>query len=521
MHPFALTRITKSLTQGQQNLILTAAIMASSMAFIDGTALNVALPALQRSLGLDGSQMLWVVNAYTLFLASLILIGGSLGDIFGKRRMFTLGIGLFTGFSMLCGLANSGSFLIISRALQGVGGALMLPGSLSIITASFPRETRGKAIGTWSMVSALTTILGPVLGGYLAGEGLWRAIFFINVPLGLASILILWLKVPEPVKPKAQRLDWKGGFLATLAFSGITYGFIEASEKGFGDWFIWFALVVGIIALAAFLVLESRASQPMLPLGLFKSPTFSGANAMTLFVYGALGAVLFFVPLNLIQIQGYPEKIAGLAILPFGGTIALLSRISGRWTDKTGAKIPLIVGPVITGIGFFGFSLIGITSGPGEFWSSFFPPLLLGGIGMGLTVVPLTTAVMNCVTEDNSGIASGVNNTMARLANVLALAVIGALALLQFQDSMQVRLHSSELSTEQMQYMEQQAEKLAEAEPAADWPEAQKEQVQTMIKSSFIAVFDFTAYVSAGLCFMGAILSWMFIKGKPKKVKLD
>ncbi|MDZ7846751.1 MAG: MFS transporter [Owenweeksia sp.] len=344
--------VIAQLTIKQQNLALTTAIMASSMAFIDSTALTVALPALQRSLGLDGSQLLWVVNAYTLFLASLMLLGGSLGDLFGKRQVFMIGIALFTVFSALCGLAQSGPALIIGRALQGAGGALMVPGSLALITATFPKQKRGSAIGTWSMLSAFTTILGPVVGGYLAGEGLWRAIFLINLPLGVASFLILWLKVPEPVRTLGKRLDWQGGLLATLAFGGITYGFIEASEKGFDQWYLWLAIGLGTLALLLFIVIEARSPKPMMPLALFRSATFSGANALTLFVYGALGAILFFVPLNLIQIQGYPEHLAGFAILPFGATIALLARFSGRWTDRVGRKTPLIAGPLVTGAAF-------------------------------------------------------------------------------------------------------------------------------------------------------------------------
>lgn len=424
----------------QQKRVLIAAILASGMAFIDSTALNVALPALQRSLDLNGAQLLWVVNAYTLFLAALILMGGALGDIYGKKKVFLLGIIIFLVFSISCGLSNSGVFLIISRGLQGIGGALMVPGSLSLISAAYPMNTRGKAIGTWSMLSAFTTVIGPVLGGYLAGAGLWRAIFFINVPLGIISIILL-MRVKEPVPPTLQQPDWKGGVLATLGLGGITFGFIQASELGFNHWYIWFSIISGLVCILLFLWLESLVKFPMLPPALFRSPTFTGANIMTLFVYGALGAVLFFLPLNLIQIQGYPENQAGFAVLPFGVTIALLSRLSGKWTDKVGAKPPLILGPLITGIGFLCFAFIGMTDGPSDFWRSFFLVLLLAGIGMGITVVPLTTVVMNCVDEANSGIASGVSNTISRFAGVLALSVLGAIAILQFQQTLISDLH--------------------------------------------------------------------------------
>ncbi len=513
--------MAKPLTSAQQNSVLIAAILASSMAFIDGTALNVALPAIQRSLYLSGSQLLWVVNAYTLMLAALTLLGGALGDIYGKRKVFMIGIGFFTLFSLACGFAQSGSALIIFRSLQGMAAALMVPGSLSLISASFPRGNRGRAIGTWSMVSAFTTILGPVLGGYLAGEGLWRAIFFINVPLGLISFLILFFKVKEPVRPKDLRLDWRGGLLSTLAFSGLTYGFIEASEKGFSGLAIWLSLALGLTAFIAFLGWESKAPQPLLPLKLFRSPTFAGANAMTLFVYGALGSVLFFLPLNLIQVQGYPEQLAGLAILPFGGTIAILARFSGKWTDKVGAKKPLVIGPLITAAGFFGLSLTGLTAGFPDFWRSFFPPLLLAGIGMGLTVVPLTTAVMNCVEEQSSGIASGVNNTVSRLAGVLVLAIVGAVVLLSFQKGLQNDLNTLSLTDAQQQYMAQQAERLADARPQPSWPATLQTEIRHSIKLNFIGIFDISAYVATALCVIGAIVSWLFISGNPTSVKLN
>lgn len=408
----------------EKKLILISSILASSMAFIDSTALNVALPVLQRSLELTGSQLLWVVNGYTLFLAALILIGGSLGDVYGKKKVFSLGILLFTLFSVVCGLSPSGGFLIIARCLQGIGGALMVPGSLALITASFPQSERGKAIGTWSMFSAFTTIFGPVLGGYLAGEGLWRLIFFINIPLGLCSLLLLWFKVKETAIDTRIKPDWRGGFFSVLALCGIILGFVEASEKGFNTWWIWLSILLGLAFLVAFIRWEKKAEHPMLPLELFSSSTFSGANLMTLFVYGALSLVLFFIPLNLIQVQGYAEKMAGLAILPFGILIALLARTAGSWTDKAGAKKPLIIGPILTGISFLLLSRIGLTNGFTDFWTTFFPALALGGVGMGITVVPLTTAVMNCVTNSNAGIASGVNNTVSRLANVLILAVL-------------------------------------------------------------------------------------------------
>lgn len=504
----------------QEPFVLISAILASSMAFIDGTALNVAMPALQRSLDLDASELLWVVNSYNLFLAALILLGGSLGDIYGKKKVFLLGITLFTVFSALCGFSPNGQFLIVARALQGIGGALMVPGSLSLITATFPSETRGKAIGTWSMFSAMTTIFGPVLGGYLAELGLWRYIFFINIPLGIVSAYMLMARVEETTIVKGGKIDWWGATLATMGLFALTFGFLEASRVGFGGFLIWGSIILGTVSIVLFIWVESKVSQPMMPLALFRSSTFSGSNALTLFVYGALGAVLFFVPLNLIQIQGYPEDMAGFALLPFGGLIAILARVSGSWTDKVGAKLPLIIGPILTGLSFLLFTFIGLTDGPSDFWTSFFPALLLGGIGMGLTVVPLTTAVMNCVTEQNAGIASGVNNSVARLASVLTLATIGSFSIIYFQSDLGNRMDSLELSVEQEIYMEAEALKMGDAKADSSWPEDLSAAVNKGVKESFLSTFDIIAYLSALLCVLGALISWLYIQGKPEKIVL-
>ena len=508
------------LSSRQQNMVLGVCIISSSMAFIDSTALNVALPTLQNSLGLKASQTLWVVNIYNLFLASLILLGGALGDVYGKKRILSAGVFIFTLFSLLCSLAPSGLFLIIMRGFQGIGGAIMVPGSLALVTASFSDQKRGKAIGTWSMISAFTTILGPVIGGYLASLGLWRAIFLINLPLGTMALFILISYIPEPGNKSGKKIDWTGSLLVTLAFLAITYALMDASEAGFGSSLIWLILIVGNVLLLLFLIHEARTSTPLMPLTLFYSRSFSGSNLLTLFVYGALGTVLFFVPLNLIQIQGYPEEVAGFAILPFGLLIALLARTSGKYTDKFGARPFLVLGPLLTGLGFLLFTRIGITTGPTEYWQSFFPPLLISGLGMGITVVPLTTTVMNCVTETNAGIASGVNNAVARLAGLIALATIGAFMLIYFQSILSQGIEKSGLSTEKQKYMIAQGQYLGNAQPLAAWPQAEKDKTTLLVRSSFSAVFDIVAIISAALCFAGSIVALIFIRNRPVKLNI-
>lgn len=512
--------LAKSLDSRQQGAVLITAILASSMAFIDSTALNVALPALQRDLKLTGLQMLWVVNAYTLFLATLMLVCGSLGDVYGKKRVFGIGIFIFTVFSMVCGVSPHGNFLIMARALQGVGGALMVPGSLALIAVSYPPETRGKAIGTWSMFSAFTTILGPLVGGYLAQIGLWRGIFFINLPLGLLCGWLLWTKVPEPALVKNIKLDWKGALWATLAIFSLTFGFLEAGETGFRNLYIWLAIIAGPVLLTVFVWHENKAPQPMLPLKLFQSKTFSAANLITLLTYGAMSTILFFVPLNLIQIQGYTETQAGLAILPFGGLIALFSSISGKLTDKIGAKIPLVVGQTITGLGIFWLGEIGHTAGFKDFWLTFFPALATAGAGMGFTVVPLTTSVMNCVNEQQTGIASGVNNTIARLANVLFLALIGALALIYFKESL-LETSADKLGPQQQEYLSEAAQDLAETHPAQEWNSELKKFVYQQVDLSFLQTFRWVSISTSILCWLSVLISAFFVAGKPNKIKLE
>src|SRR5215471_13136999 len=308
--------------------VLVATILGSSMAFIDGTVVNVALPVLQTDLHATATEVQWVVEAYSLFLASLILVGGSLGDHFGRRRIFAMGISLFTVASILCGLAPNVNVLIIMRAIQGIGGALMIPGSLAIISASFDSKQRGRAIGTWSGFTAITSVIGPVLGGALVQYASWRWVFFINVPIAAIVLIVLFSRVPESRSEVEARqgLDWWGALLATLGLGGVVYGLIESNDLGFSNTLVITALVGGIVALLLFVLVEARSRSPMMPLGLFRSHTFSGANLLTFLLYGALGGSLFFIPFNLIRVQGYPPAAAGAANLPTILILFLLSR---------------------------------------------------------------------------------------------------------------------------------------------------------------------------------------------------
>ncbi len=509
------TRAAQATTVSPQTgfWVLFATILASSMAFIDGSALNVAMPALQADLKASGSELLWIVNVYTMLLAALLLVGGALGDQFGRKRIFMLGIGLFAVASLACGLAPNPTILIAARALQGIGGALMIPGSLALISASFEPNQRGKAIGTWSSFSTITTILGPVLGGVLADADLWRMVFFINIPLALVALAVLAYKVPESrAATTAQRLDYPGALLATLGLAGLAYGFTEAPARGWGDPLILGALLGGGLAMLAFIAVELRSAWPMVPPVLFRSRTFNGTNAMTLFLYAALYGLLFFFPLNLIQVQGYSETLAGLASLPSLLMITLLSPWAGSLIDRYGPRLPLTVGPALAGLGFLLFALPGLTSGPDAYWTSFFPATAMLGLGMAITVAPLSTAVMTSVSSQRAGAASGVNNAVSRVASVLAIAVLGAIALIAFRANLTANIAELNLPTPARAALEAEAANLggAQVPSTLDAPTAQA--VAQAIDLAFVATFRVLAAIAAGLAWLSAILAAVLIE---------
>jgi EmrB/QacA subfamily drug resistance transporter len=491
------------------------------MAFIDQTALSLVLPTLQEELDASGGQLLWAVNAYLIFLASLILVGGSLGDHFGRKRVFMLGTALFTLASALCGLAPTIEFFIAARALQGIGGALMVPGSLAILSALFGDE-RGAAIGTWSAFSTITTIAGPILGGALVSLGLWRGIFFINLPLAMISLYAMAKHVPENRDESAPaQLDYLGGLLASLGLGGITYAFIQSTEGEASQTVIGGAGLLGVVCLILFVIVEARSRYPMVPLGLFRSRVFSGTNAMTLFLYAALGLLGLFLPLNLIQIQGYEESAAGFAFLPVAICIALISRRMGRLSDRIGSRLPLTIGSSIVGLGFLILSTVGLTSGQDSFATTILPPMMFVGLGMGMVVAPLTAAVMGAVPSQQAGIASGVNNAVARGANVLAVAIVGSIALLSFGSYLETETAALDLMPEQRAFLEAEASNLAAAAPPPGLSLELTAQTDKAIQTAFLDTFQLVCWIGAGLCFLSAALSFFIIgdsKGRASTV---
>ncbi len=503
------------ISETQKNWTLVATILGSSLVFINGSTVNVALATLQRQLGATVADIQWVVNAYLLFLAALILIGGSLGDRLGRRRIYVAGVALFGGASVWCGLAPTVEQLILARAVQGVGGALLTPGSLAILNATFEKKDRGRAIGLWSGFSALTSAIGPLLGGWLIDALSWRWIFFILVPMATIVILLSWWQVPESKDDAASgRLDWPGALLATLGLGGLTFGMISINSEQLSPALAWSSIPLGLLLLGLFLWRESRAAAPMLPLPLFRSATFSGANAVTFFLYAALGAVLFFVPLNLQQVQGYTATQTGAAFLPFVLLLSLLSRWIGGLANDVGARLLLTIGPVIVALGFL---IMARPGRGGSYWTTFFPAFFAIGLGMAASVAPLTTTVMAAAPDRFSGAASGVNNAISRVANLFAIALFGIVILQFFSHSLSEGLAGNALSAEQQAQIQSEAENLAEIKIPAAFSPAEAQHTEAVIDRSFLSSFRKIMYLCAAMALGSSLLAWLTIDDRVVK----
>ncbi len=486
--------------------VLAATILASSMVFIDGTVANVALPALQREFGATAAQVQWVIESYALLLAALLLVGGSAGDRFGRRRVFALGVALFAAASVWCSLVGSIEQLIWARAVQGIGGALLAPGSLALISASFPEEMRGKAIGVWSGYTAITAALGPVIGGFLIEYWSWRYAFLINLPLAVIVLPLTYRFIPESRGAHgAGPLDWGGALSASLGLGALVFALIESPSAGWHDARVLGALLLAGLVLAAFVAVERRHPAPLLPLALFRSREFSGANLLTLLLYAALGGSLYFVPLNLIQVQGYSALAAGAALLPFILTMFALSHWAGDLVDRYGAKPPLVIGPTIAAAGF---ALLAVPGVGGSYWATFFPAVLVLGIGMAVSVAPLTTTVMNALDASQAGIASGVNNAVSRVAALLAIAVFGIVMSAAFGHLLAQSLH---LAPPLMRQVLAQQDKLAAIGMPAAASAAEQGSIKAAVTASFVYGFRWVMLLSALLALASAGAAWRMI----------
>jgi EmrB/QacA subfamily drug resistance transporter len=417
------------LSSARKRWVLAATVLGSSLTFIDGSALGVALPAVQRDLAAGTAAVQWVSNAYLLTLGALVLIGGAAGDRFGRRLVFLIGVAIFALASIGCALAPTVEALVVGRAVQGIGAALLTPGALAVIGATFPPEERGKAFGTWAGFGALTGMIGPLVGGWLADAADWRAIFWINVPLAILTAGVTLAATPESRDPDAQGLDWQGAVLAVAGLGALTWALTAAPDLGFASPVILGGLVGGVALLAAFLWAEAREQRPMMPLDLFRSPVFSGVNLLTLLLYFALGGAMFFLPFDLIRVHGWSATEAGAAMLPFAAVMGLFSGLAGRIADRFGARLSLSVGPALAGVGL---ALLAVPAAGAGYVDGPLAGMTVMAIGMTLAVGPLTATVMGAVQPGHTGVASGVNNAVARVASLLAVALLGLVLSLVF-----------------------------------------------------------------------------------------
>jgi EmrB/QacA subfamily drug resistance transporter len=500
----------------QQRLTLIATILGSTVVFLDGTVVNVALPSISDNLnaGLAGQQ--WVVEAYLLTMVSLLLVGGSLGDQFGRRRMFVAGLLGFGATSALCAIAPSDEFLVGARALQGIAGALLVPGSLAIVAATFEGAERGKAVGTWTAWTGIATVLGPAGGGALIGLLSWRAIFWVNLPLIAATVVLTLHAVEESKDPDAFRgIDWTGIVLSAAGLGGPVFALIEQPTHGWSDPLVWVPLLGGIACFALFLLYEARARHPMLDLGLFRIRNFAVANVTTLAAYAGLIGGLFFVGLYLQQVVGYTPLEAGLATTPISILLFVLSPRFGRLASGTGPRLPMTAGPIVAGLGLLLMLRVGSDA---DYLTDVLPAILVFGLGLAATVAPLTATVLDSVAERRVGIASGVNNGVSRVAGLLAIAVLGAVISAHFGTVLDENLGGRPLSP-----LATRTAADAKAQPLAvpgtkKLLPAEATRVRSAAADASTSAFHLGALIAAVLMILGGIASGFGIEDPRRKV---
>ena len=493
----------------QKHWVLICAVLASTMAFVDESVVNVALPRMEADLHTSLSAMQWVINAYTLCMSALLLIGGAAGDRFGRRRIFMIGISVFAVASVACGLAPNPGALVTARALQGVGAAFLIPCGLALISAVYDEKERGAAIGVWSGASAVAAGAGPILGGWIVDHASWRAIFLINPILAIPA---LWIAVRYLVESRETEirggLDWSGALTVFLGLGGIVYGLIAAAAVGWSDVSVSGTIVAGIVLLLIFLRIERRSAAPMVPLGLFKSRQFSGVNLLTLFLYGALSGTFFFVPFLIIQVHGYSAAAAGAIFIPFALILGGLSKWSGRLMDRFGARWPLIMGPTIAAVALL---LLALLSEDGRYFS-FIAPIVVLAFGMAITIAPLTTTVLNAVREEQTGVASGINNAAASVAGLLVIAVMGTVALRVLDLEIDAHLRRAQPSAAVRHEVEAARGGFVMPHASAQLSPAERASLQEISKASFAGTIHLVLLVMAALAFAGASVAVLMIE---------
>ncbi|MBN1219922.1 MAG: MFS transporter [Anaerolineae bacterium] len=496
--------VLPAFTRWQGYLILAATIIGAGLVYLDGTIITVALPRIQQEFRASMSNLQWLIDIYILSLTVPILVAGSLSDRYGRKKFFMIGLAGFTISSVVCGMATEFNQLIAARIVQGVSGAIMLPGSLALLNASFPPEERGKNVGTWSAFTPLATAAGPLLGGWLVDHVSWRAAFYINLPVGLAALLLTWRCVPESkseVMPESQ--DWLGAGLITLGLGGLIFGLIEGPRRGWQDPLVWVSIVISLVCLVGFVIVENKTEHPMIPFSLFKHRVFTGVTLMTFVLYFAMSGVFFFLTLNLQQIQRFSATMAGAAFMPIIVLLFLMSRWSGEFADRVGPRLPMIVGPIVIAIGFFMYMLPGVSA---DYWLTFLPATIVFGLGLGITVAPLTAVALGAVPTPLSGLASGVSNAASRVATMLAVAMLGAVMILQFGISLQYETRNLPLSEPDRLILEEETLNLGGAEPPPGLPPGLTAAIEVAIDRAFIDAFrmmmafcGILALISAGI----------------------
>ncbi len=505
------TRGASDCARQQKRWVLTASVLASTMAFVDESVVSVALPRMQTDLGTSLAAMQWVVNAYTLCMSALLLIGGAAGDQLGRRRMFLIGVVIFAVASLGCGFAPNASVLILSRAIQGVGAALLIPCSLAIIGATFEEKERGAAIGIWSGASAIAAGLGPLLGGWLVDHSSWRAIFLINPVLAMLAVWIGLRHLPESRDPQAgSQLDWRGAALVFAGLGALVYGLIEAAALGWRSPVVLGSSIAGVLLLVVFVFEERRSRTPMMPLELFHSSTFSGVNLLTLLLYGALGGAFFFVPFLLIQVHGYSATATGAMFLPFSLILGMLSRWSGGLADRTSARAPLIIGPSVVALGFV---LLALATRNQHYWVLLAPMTVLG-FGMAITVAPLTTTVVNSVPSRQTGVASGINNAVASVASLLMIAVLGTVALGVLNKSLDQGLADARPSSDVRVVVDQARGGFVIPTLPRHLAASQRQLAAEIITDSFVGSIRLVMLIAAGLSLAAALSAALTIRKK-------
>jgi EmrB/QacA subfamily drug resistance transporter len=474
------------------------------MSFIDGSAVNVALPVIQRDLHATAQDGQWVVESYAVFLSALMLIGGSLGDVFGRKFIFGTGIAVFAAASLACALSPTIETLIVARSLQGVGAALATPGSLALISASFTGEARGKAIGTWSGFSAMTAALGPVLGGFLVQYGSWRAVFLINLPLAAIVIAILALRVAESRDEAASRdVDVAGAAFATLGLGAVVYGLIGVQSDPHNVPAIA-AAAAGIAILVAFVFLEARQKNPMMRLEIFRSRRFSAANVYTFLLYATLGGSLYLVPFDLINVQHYPPAFAGAAMLPFILIMVAFSRFSGGLVARIGARLPLVCGATLAAAGFACYGLAGVGH---SYWITFFPAAVLLGCGGAFFVAPLTTTVMDAAPSAHAGIASGINNAVSRIAGLIAIAALGIVVANAFDAQFRRTLACTPVAGTVCAFaIAHEPELMADVVPKEIDRPRERATIAAAANAAYAGAFSVAMFVSAAIALLAALV---------------